>query len=653
MALRFQTRLSLAMSLLIALAISAMAILVLWAATQMILQHFYSMGVTLTKLATRNIEYGVTLPDRVVDRVGEQMVVSGLLVAELVAVAEGEAGKSPEELSEILRNVRDRSTAVRGYPLVDDIWVTNETGLEYVGANEVTGFQFSPDPETHPQSHEFYDLLSPGAKPVIQGFQPRDEDGKPFEYVGVPGVDKPRIIQIGAGERLIHGINQEFSVQNVVDRFFADINATRMLVVDSNGDVVAAAGRDDLPAGQLDDPEVREFAKDFLAGQQGPFAAQPFGSELGVVTRLEGTGGMPPRALFIQHRTEEGFDLIRDTFRYVVGLSIVTIGAAIVLIMILSSGFSRPIKVLVAGAGQFGKGNLDYRVHLESRDEMASLADAFNTMADSLQERMRQLESETKRRERLESELAIAAEMQRALLPESPPVLPGLQLAGWSQPSREVGGDFYDFLDMGPGRLGVVIGDATGKGLSAAMLTSECWSVFRALAPTAQSPAELLARTNQALCGTVGATGRFVTLFFMVVDIHRGQLTYVQGGHNPPLLVGTDPARRIHLSSTDGLPLGVERECVFVERVIPMLPNDTVVLYSDGVTEARGRDEQLYGERRFQQVLERAAAEPVSDLIASIRADVELHLDGLEHTDDITIVAARYIGVSSPVSASA
>lgn len=646
MALRFQTRLSLAMSFLIAVAISAMAILVLWAATQMILRHFYSMGETMTKLATRNIEYGITLPDRVVERVGEQMVVSGLLVAELVAVAEGDAGKSPEELSGILRNVRDRSTAVRGYPLVDDIWVTDETGLEYIGANEVRGFRFSPDPKTHPQSHEFYSLLSPDAKPVLQEFQPRDEDGKPFEYVGVPGVDKPRIIQIGAGERLIRGINQEFSVQNVVDRFFEDLNATRMLVVDSNGDVVAAAGRDDLPGGQLNDPEVREFAKNFLATRQGPFAAQPFGSELGVVTRLEGTGGMPPRALFIQHRTEEGFDLIRQTFRYVIALSIVTIGAAVVLIMILSNGFSRPIKALVAGAGQFGHGNLDYRVHLESRDEMASLADAFNTMADSLQERMRQLERETKRRERLESELAIAAEMQRALLPESPPVHAGLELAGWSQPAREVGGDFYDFLDMGPGKLGVVIGDATGKGLSAAMLTSECWSVFRALAPTSQSPAELLTRTNQALCGTVGATGRFVTLFFMVVDIYERRLTYVQGGHNPPFLLGADPARRINLACTDGLPLGVERECVFVERIVPLLPNDTVVLYSDGVTEARGRNDRLYGERRFQEVLNQSAAAPVSDVIACVRADVEVHLAGLEHTDDITIVAARFVGIS-------
>jgi len=634
------------MSVLIAVAISAMAILVLWAATQMILEHFYNMGVTLTKLTTRNIDYGVTLPDRVVDRVGEQMVVSALLVAELVAVGEGDAGKSPEELSAILRDVRERSTAVRGYPLVDDIWVTDETGLEYIGADEVTGFRFSRDPATHPQSHEFYDLLSPGAKPVIQDFQPRDEDGEPFEYVGVPGVDKPRIVQIGAGERLIRGIKQEFSVQNVVDRFFEDLNATRMLVIDSNGDVVAAAGRDGLSSQQLHDPEVRDMATRFLASGKETFDARPFGSELGVVTRLEGNAETPSRALFIQHRTEEGFDLIRGTVRYVVGVSVVTIAAAVVLIMMLSRGFSRPIKTLVAGAGQFGKGNLDYRVHLDTRDEMASLADAFNTMAESLQERMRQLESETKRRERLESELAIAAEMQRSLLPESPPVVPGLELAGWSQPAREVGGDFYDFLDMGPGRVGIVIGDATGKGLSAAILTSECWSVFRALAATSPSPAELLTRTNQALCGTVGGTGRFVTLFFMVIDVNERLLTYVQAGHNPPLLNRIDSARNLRLTSRDGLPLGVATNCTFTEHIIPLEPNDTVTLYSDGVTEARGPDERLYGEARFQEVLNEAFERPASDVVARVRTDVESHLAGQKHSDDITVVAARFTGVS-------
>ncbi len=653
MALRFQTRLSLAMSFLIGMAICAMAILVLWAATRMILEHYHSMGVTLTKLATRNIQYGVSLPDRVTDRVGEQMVVSGLLVAELVAIAEGDAGKSPDEISALLRDVRDRSKEVRGYPLVDDIWVTDETGREYIGASKVSGFTFSPDPTKNPQSYEFYSLLSPGTPPIIQRFQPRDEDGEYYEYVGVSGVDKPRIIQIGAGERLIKGIKEEFSVQNVVDRFFEDLNATRMMVIDADGKVLAAAGLDTLPPEQLKDPVVCKFAQNFLANPGSTFSVKPFGEEMGVVTRLQGVDGQTPSALFIQHRTEEGFHLIRESFRYVIGLSIVTIGAAIILIMVLSNGFSRPLRALAAGARQFGKGNLDYRVRLDTRDEMESLAVAFNSMADSLQNRMRELERETKRRERLESELAIAAEMQRGLLPESAPRIEGLELTGWSQPAREVGGDFYDFLDMGPGRIGVAIGDATGKGLTAAMLTSECWSVFRALATELQSPAELLARTNRALCNNVGMSGRFVTLFFMIVDTDEGTITYAQGGHNPPILAGVDPKRRIRLSSSKGLPLGIERDCGFEDRVVALEPNDTIVLYSDGVTEARTRDDRLYGEPRFQDIVDRLVMGSIEDIIDGLRRDVESYLSGQDLTDDITMVAVRFKGTLSAVDPSA
>ncbi|MCC6488083.1 MAG: hypothetical protein IT364_11340, partial [Candidatus Hydrogenedentes bacterium] len=323
MALRFQTRLSLAMSLLIAVAISAMAVLTLWAGLSMIAGHYNKMGVTVTKLATRNIEYGAALPKRVMERVGEQMVVSGLLIAELVAVAEGKAGMAPEEVSAMLRRVRDRSADVRGYPLLDDMWVTDESGKEYIGANEVTGFQFSPDPEKSPQSHIFYSLLNPGTKPIIQEFQPRDEDQKVFEYVGVGGVDKSRIIQVGAGERLLQGIQTEFSVQNVVDRFFPELDATRMMVVDRDGAVIAAAGRPDLSEESLQDPEVREFCQDFLSERDKAFSARAFGREFGVATRLKGVDNAPAMALFIQHRTEEGYQLARDTFFYLLGLTVV------------------------------------------------------------------------------------------------------------------------------------------------------------------------------------------------------------------------------------------------------------------------------------------------------------------------------------------
>ncbi|MBX7256055.1 MAG: PP2C family protein-serine/threonine phosphatase [Candidatus Hydrogenedentes bacterium] len=644
MALRFQTRLSIAMSMLIVAAVSAMAFIVLLASIASIAEHYRRFGLTVTKLSTRNIEYGASLPGRVMDRVGEQMVVSALMLAELVDTAENQAKLSPEAISEKLKRVVTDSKRLKGYPLIDDLWVTDESGRIYIGANPVPPLQITPDPALNPQSHVFYPLLEPGAMPIVQDFQPRDSDGKKFKYVGVSGVDKPRIIQVGAGEQLVEGIQSEFSVQNVLDRFFPDLDVASMLVVDSSGTVLASVGEQDMPRERIADSGVIRFCVEFLNDKEETrsFQTRPIGYEFGVVTRLRGNEGEKPRALYIQHRTDEGRQLIRSTFAYLFALSAITILVAVLVIMLLSRGLSHPVKVLAQGAREFGKGNLDHRVSLDTRDEMQRLATAFNTMADSLQRQMREIEEQTSARERLESELAIAAEMQRSLLPEQAPAVEGLEVAGWSHPAREVGGDFYDLIPLGPGRIGVAIGDGTGKGLPAALLTSECWSIFRAIAEDLESPAAVLSRTNNALCKRVGASGRFVTMFYMVIDANNGVLRYAQGGHNPPMIVGADSGRMQALRSKWGMPLGVEADCQFEDREVLLDPADTIVLYSDGITEARGADNRLYGEARFCEVLNGCTGFSLEELIARVRSDVQLHTQDIEIADDMTLVALRW-----------
>jgi len=408
--------------------------------------------------------------------------------------------------------------------------------------------------------------------------------------------------------------------------------------------VLASVGEVDVPRERLNDAELIAFCTQFLNSKDETrsFQFRPVGDEFGVVTRLRGNEGEKPRALYIQHRTEEGRELMRSTFASLFALSAVTILVAVMVIMLLSRGLSRPINVLVEGAREFGKGNLGHRVGLDTRDEMQRLATAFNTMADSLQQQMLEIEEQTSVRERLESELAIAAEMQRSLLPEERPVVEGLEVVGWSQPAREVGGDFYDFIPLGPGRIGIAIGDGTGKGLPAALLTTECWSIFRTLVEEVESPAEVLFRTNNTLCKRVGASGRFVTMFYMVVDANNGVLHFAQGGHNPPFLLGSEAGRVQMFRSKLGMPIGVEKDCKYEDREVLLEPADTIILYSDGITEARGAGDCLYGEARFQEVLKAGADECLEDLIARVRADVERHTKEEDISDDMTLVALRW-----------
>jgi len=641
MALPFQTRLTLAMSILIIVGVSTITALVQWSAATNITRNAFTNGENVTRLASLNIEYGTTLPDKVMERVGDQMLFSALLLSELVAIAEKDAQKSPDEISAILKRVVETAQAT-GAPLpIDDLWVTDETGRVYIGL-EAIDFKFSANPESQPQSHEFHPLLDSRPTPVVQTFGPRDHDGQDFKYVGVPGVDKPRIVQVGVGEHLLDSINRDFAVQNIVDHFATGIDVSSVLIIDGNGDILAEAGRalNDFP--DEDPAELTEFCTKYLEKDNSTVDAIFYGDELAVVTRLASRDGEPPRAMVMIHRIEAIFDLVARALKQILVASITVVIIAVIIIYLLSRSISRPILELADGAREFGKGNFDYRVKARSDDEIGTLANAFNAMAVSVQDNMRTLELETRRRERLESELAIAAKMQQSLLPDHRPKIEGVELFGHCSPARQVGGDFYDYFSMGENRIGVAIGDATGKGLSAAILTTECWSAFKAFARVSESPAEVLRHTNELMSKQVGETGQFVTCFFMILDADRGTISYSVAGHNPPILRGKDPERCIILDSDFGLPLGVDSECQFENHEIQLADYDSILLYSDGVTEAHITGNALYGEDRLRDLLGNAASTSPEETVNQILHDIEHHLGGSDCDDDVTVVSVQF-----------
>ncbi len=653
MAHRFQTRITIAVAFLVVLTIAITAFVLMWFTVHATAKMQRDRGHLLTALAQRNLEYGAQLPGKVMDRVGEQMAVTALLASELVAVAEQDASLSPEQISAILARVIERSENVRGYPLVDEFWVTDETGHAYIHTEDFD-FTFSPDSKKTPQASEFWPLLEQGAPPVLQELQARTEDGKRFKYVGASGVDKPRIVQVGVGEGLVTSIKSDFLIQNTVEHFAETMRIDRIAVIDWNGDVLAAASAEHNASAPIVARDAIEFCTSFLRSipergvqfRRNPEEHVDFrvseDGHAGVVTSLVDPEGGNPKALLVEFEAERLFSFLRDRLMYTAIVAVIMSVVGILMSIKLSRGLSKPIRQLAEVASEFGSGNFEHRIHLKTHDETRLLGDAFNQMADSVQDYMRDLQRETSQRERLESELRIAAELQRSLLPEQPPRVDGLELAGWSRPAREVGGDFYDFVDMGPGRLGVVIGDATDKGLSAALLTTECWSVLKALAGEGFSPSELLFRTNNALCKRLDGSGRFVTAFFMVIDVPQGILRYSVAGHNPPILVRSEATRRKLLASREGLPLGLVKDCEFADIEVSLAPFDTILLYSDGLTEAPDPDKVRYGDDRLEAMMDSVAERPVPDLVAAILQDVERHTGRTEREDDMTIVGVRF-----------
>jgi serine phosphatase RsbU (regulator of sigma subunit) len=246
-------------------------------------------------------------------------------------------------------------------------------------------------------------------------------------------------------------------------------------------------------------------------------------------------------------------------------------------------------------------------------------------------------------RGRLERELQMARDVQASLLPRETPQVPGWEFAARWRPARQVAGDYYDFIPLDGGRLGLVIADVSDKGMPAALFMAMTRSTIRASVGHASSPAEGIALANRLICADA-AGGMFVTLFYALLDPAAGALTYVNAGHNPPLLHRGDGQARldnlIELRRT-GMALGVIDDAAFEQRTVQFRPGDLVLFYTDGITEALDEQERDFGVQRLRRVLVQRQRAPVMDIVEAIERALEAHVGELAPFDDITMVAVR------------
>jgi sigma-B regulation protein RsbU (phosphoserine phosphatase) len=224
-----------------------------------------------------------------------------------------------------------------------------------------------------------------------------------------------------------------------------------------------------------------------------------------------------------------------------------------------------------------------------------------------LQEKNEQLEKQVEKGnvqlQVQEQELDRAREIQRALLPKTLPQLPGIQLAGAWQPARVVGGDYFDVVRLDSKRLGLCVGDVAGKGISAALLMANLQASFRALATADAPPSAVCAKLNAFLCSNL-ATGKFITLFYGILDAERRTLTYESAGHCPALLL--KKSGQVDALRGEGAVLGVLPDWTYRDSVVSLAAGDKLLLYTDGVTEAENQAGAEFGEARLVQAARRA-----------------------------------------------
>jgi phosphoserine phosphatase RsbU/P len=271
------------------------------------------------------------------------------------------------------------------------------------------------------------------------------------------------------------------------------------------------------------------------------------------------------------------------------------------------------------------------------------LARAFAKMTLDLKNYIRELTETTAAKERIESELGVAASIQRSMLPSTFPAFPDREefdIYAMMRPAKEVGGDFYQFLLVDDNRLCIAIGDVSGKGVPAALLMAVTTSLIRIEAAEGIGPDEILSRLNKHLVQG-NDTCMFVTVFCGILDLRTGELVYANGGHEPPFVV--KPAHQaLHLGPPGGPIVGIMEDMEFPLESLTLQPGDALFAYTDGVTEAFDTNEQLYSKERLGNELLAVCERPVQGIVEEIVKSVELFSKGTPQADDITIIGVKF-----------
>jgi phosphoserine phosphatase RsbU/P len=251
--------------------------------------------------------------------------------------------------------------------------------------------------------------------------------------------------------------------------------------------------------------------------------------------------------------------------------------------------------------------------------------------------------SEANEKKRLDHDLEIARDIQRILLPEKSPAIPGFEIAGINIPAKQVSGDYFDYIRVDENRLGLAIADVSGKGVPASLIMAICRSVLRSQAPGSPSPAEVLKAVNRQLYPDI-KEDMFISMAYLVVDHSLGSITLARAGHDAPLLY-RHARQTVELVKPPGMVVGIDSGSVF-DRItndftIPLEQDDCLVLYTDGVTEALDTEGFEFGADRMIQSVRASAAEGASAIITRLIDDVRNFVGSHPQNDDITLITIR------------
>ena len=313
--------------------------------------------------------------------------------------------------------------------------------------------------------------------------------------------------------------------------------------------------------------------------------------------------------------------------------SIIFIAVGLLVTVLVSSNLTRPFDEIIHVLKSVRNGHLDRKVRVTSNDEIGYTGDVINDMTEGLKER-----------EKMRQSLELAREVQQRLLPESPPRMKGVDIAGKSIYCDQTGGDYFDYFDYGhtkDGPIGLVIGDVCGHGIPSALLMATARAFLRLRSFMPGSIAQIVTAVNRQLVRDIEDSGQFVTLFYIIVDPAGASIQWVRAGHEPAMLY--DPhTDNFKLLGGAGIALGVDKDWLYEEQHAGDLSAGQVILLStDGIWEARNPGREMFGKKRLYDIIRRNHAAGADEILNTITAALHRFQEGAALEDDVTLVVVK------------
>ena len=400
-------------------------------------------------------------------------------------------------------------------------------------------------------------------------------------------------------------------------------------------------------SGGMGEQTVTEFEKTVRSMRKGLFMGSTSdGMETVIYFKAMESNGWTFMIVWPAHEYMESQRSLEKMFAW---MSVAGYVVMLLLIFVISSRVSRPLKELAVAARKLGQGDFDVAIpHLSGHDEIAQFAWAFLNMRTSLKEHM----EKQKDLDRIESELDFAKDIQLGFLSmderEEGSEDPCHELTPFLLPAKEVGGDFYDFFKLDDGRLCVVVGDVSGKGVPAALFMMVSRIVLRTMARNLKSVVETFEHSNYELAKRNRAN-MFVTVWMGFIDLNTGHVEFASAGHNPPVIRHKDGSVEFAKSKA-GVAMAAMENSRYKAQTLDLLPGDTLFLYTDGVTEATNEHNELFGNDRLLDALTHGGGNGTKEMCRFVKRQIDAFVSKASQFDDITMLAVEYKGCENAVS---